>query len=540
MNIELEIKNKIRNSLKQMSFDINLDDIVIEHSRNNEHGDYASNVALQLSKLMHKNPREIASSIIENIDKSGLDKIEIAGPGFINFFISKTSISSGVANIINENKKYGQGENKNFRINVEFVSANPTGDLHLGHARCAAIGDSICRLYEKAGYDVTREFYVNDAGSQIEHLGDSIRARYLTLLGKDTPVPEDGYHGADIIDIATLMKNEVGDKYLSDSKESHDYFIHKGMELELDKIKRDLNLFRTNFDIYSFESDIRKDDAIKKTIEEYKDHIYKKDGALFLKTTDYLDDKDRPIQKSNGQYTYFMPDICYHLNKLSRHFDLLVDILGADHHGYIARMKSALMMKGYSKDILEVELVQVVRIIKDGQEVKMSKRTGNAITLRELCEDVGVDAVRYFFVERASSSHLDFDFDLAMEHSSNNPVYYAQYAHARLSKLLESGKEFGIDNSASLLKETYELNLLKQLLEFPNIIQIAAKDRAPQKLALYIHSLAQLVHEFYTNCRVLDQDNLDLTRSRLALCLASKIVLENALDVIGVSAPDKM
>ena len=540
MNIEEKLKERISNALASQGIVFPASSIIIEHSKSSEHGDYACNVALQLSKNLHKNPREIATIIISNIDRSGISKIEIAGPGFINFFLSQESIAKVISTIISQGSDFGKHKQNRLRVNVEFVSANPTGSLHLGHARCAAIGDSICRLYEAAGYDVTREYYINDAGAQVEHLGESISARYRTLLGIPTDVPTDGYHGDDIKKIASTIADESGNKYLNDSIDNRKYFVQKGIELELENIKRDLELFRVKFDVFSSESKIREGHRIESTIEKYKKFTYVSDGALFLKTTAFLDDKDRPIKKSDGQYTYFMPDIAYHLDKLSRKYDLLIDILGADHHGYIARMKSALMMQGYSRDILEVELVQVVRLMKDGVEVKMSKRTGNAVTLKELCEDVGIDASRYFFVSRAASSHLDFDLSLALEQNSSNPVYYAQYAHARLSKVLAAASDIDFDLEGKRLKEEQENELMVHLASYPSIILSSANERAPQKIVFYIQKLASLIHAFYTECHIINSDDKELTQSRLALAKASQIVMRNALDIIGVSAPDKM
>lgn len=540
MNIEEKLKERISNALASQGIVFPASSIIIEHSKSSEHGDYACNVALQLSKNLHKNPREIATIIISNIDRSGISKIEIAGPGFINFFLSQESIAKVISTIISQGSDFGKHKQNRLRVNVEFVSANPTGSLHLGHARCAAIGDSICRLYEAAGYDVTREYYINDAGAQVEHLGESISARYRTLLGIPTDVPTDGYHGDDIKKIASTIADESGNKYLNDSIDNRKYFVQKGIELELENIKRDLELFRVKFDVFSSESKIREGHRIESTIEKYKKFTYVSDGALFLKTTAFLDDKDRPIKKSDGQYTYFMPDIAYHLDKLSRKYDLLIDLLGADHHGYIARMKSALMMQGYSRDILEVELVQVVRLMKDGVEVKMSKRTGNAVTLKELCEDVGIDASRYFFVSRAASSHLDFDLSLALEQNSSNPVYYAQYAHARLSKVLAAASDIDFDLEGKRLKEEQENELMVHLASYPSIILSSANERAPQKIVIYIQKLASLIHAFYTECHIINSDDKELTQSRLALAKASQIVMRNALDIIGVNAPDKM
>ena len=541
MDIELELKTKIKNALNQLGVDVEIPDITIETTKNPLFGDYASNVAMKYCKIKQTNPRDLANKIIDVINKDGIEKIEIAGPGFINFFLEKNALNQIVSKIINEDENYGRGENQNKRVNVEFVSANPTGDLHLGHARIAAFGDSICRLYEFAGYDVTREYYINDAGNQINNLGKSLRARYHQAFNEDYPMPEDGYCAHDIVDIANKIKDEYGDIYLVDNKENFEALTNIGMKEELDKIKKDLHFFRVDFDVYTSERDIRKNNHVQEVLENlYSKYTYVEDGATFLKTSDFIDDKDRAVVKSDGSYTYLMPDIAYHLNKLSRHYDLLIDVLGADHHGYINRMKSALMMQGYSKDVLEVELVQVVRLIKDGEEVRMSKRTGTGISLRELCEEVGVDAVRYFFVSRAGSSHLDFDLNLATEQSSSNPVFYAQYAYARLSKVLSLAEDIELDISGKNLNKQQEIDLLKCLIDFPNVVKTSAKMRAPHAIATYIQRLASLIHSFYTECRVINRDDIKVTQSRLALAKASAIVMRNALNIIGVSAPTKM
>ena len=540
MNIETFLKNKILHAIKKIGLDIQEGEVVLEHPKDELRGDYATNAALQHAKKIGLKPRDLAAKIVEEIDRSGLTKIEIAGPGFLNFFIASNTLQAIVEDIVSQDRNYGRGMPKKQKINVEFVSANPTGDLHLGHARCAAIGDSICRLYEFAGYEITREFYVNDAGAQVNKMGASLRARYLNEFGIDASVPEDGYHGLDLVDIAKLVKEIHGDKLVADTEANMKTFIQEGIRLELEKIKKDLADFRVTFDLYSFETDVRKDGKVEKTLQDYREFTYLDNGATFLRTSAFLDDKDRPVVKSDGSYTYLMPDITYHLEKLSRGYDLLVDVLGADHHGYTNRMRSALMMKGYPAEIIDFELVQVVRLMKGDVEVKMSKRGGTTITLRELSEEVGVDATRYFFVARAATSHLDFDYDLALERSSSNPVYYAQYAHARLCKLLETGADIGLDISAKNLRESSEINLLKHLQEFPITIESCAKTREPYKVATYIQKLAGLTHAFYTECRVIDRDNPELSQSRLALCKASQIVMRNALNVLGVNAPEQM
>ena len=439
LTIEAQLKKALHDALLKMGQEIDEEKIVIERSKEKAHGDYATNVALQSARLFRKAPAIIAKEISENIDLDIIEKMEVAGPGFLNFFIKQDSLSGLIKTVIEKGDNYGRSNyGKGEKINVEFVSANPTGDLHLGHTRGAALGDSICRMYSFVGYDVTREFYVNDAGNQITNLAKSLFVRYHEAFGDNSlKLPEDGYYGEDVKNIAQIIKDECGDKYLTWNDETFEYLKKRGTQLELEKLNRDLKMFRVDFDVFSSELEIRRAGLIEKVLEKMKPYIYEQDNATFLRTTDFSDDKDRVIVKSDGSYTYLLPDIAYHYDKLSRGFKLLVDCLGADHHGYINRMKSALQMLGYSPDILEIELIQMVRLFKDGQEYKMSKRTGNAVSMRELCEEVGIDAVRYFFVSRAGSSHLDFDLDLVSKMDSSNPVFYAQYAHARLSKVLE-------------------------------------------------------------------------------------------------------
>ena len=539
MDIVETLKLKIQKALHDLGQEVSLNEIIIEKSKDTTHGDYASNIAMKFARAFGKAPRDVAQLIVDNLDLEGIDKIEIAGPGFINFFMKNDSLQAYVSKILKDGDNFGRLEKKNLKVNVEFVSANPTGLLHVGTARGAAIGDSICRILDFAGYDVTREYYINDAGSQITNLALSIQARYMELFGLKAEIPEDGYAGNDIIEIAKQIKDEMGDKIFGMS-DPVSYFKEKGMHIELQRIIKDLDTFRVHFDIFSSEKEIRANNAIEKEIEFLKEYVYEEDNALFLKTTAFLDDKDRVIKKSNGDYTYFMPDICYHVNKMSRGYDFIIDILGADHHGYINRMKSALMMHGYKEDALHVELIQMVRFLKNGQEFKASKRRGDAITLRDVCEEVGVDAMRYFFAMRAASGHLDFDMDLAKEQSANNPVYYAQYAHARLCSILEQGADIKLDESGKLLSQPSEMALLKHLADFSKVVNDAAKEKAPYKIANYIHALAELVHVFYNECRVIDRENLELSGSRLALVKASQIVVKNALALIGVSAPIHM
>ncbi len=544
MTGEQELKAALLKAAEQCGLAIKSDDIVIENTKDHVHGDYASNLAMRFAKSSGKKPLELANLIKEKLVCPAIDHVEIAGPGFINFFMKHESLGSIVNEILEKGKDYGRGEPNGIKVDVEYVSANPTGDLHLGHTRGAALGDSTANLYSFAGYNVTREYYLNDCGNQVAHLGHSLGIRYRELYGKTNEMlGDDDYHGADLIEIAKSIKEKYGDKYLEDNEENRKFFIRYGIDTEFGKIQKDLADFRVHFDKISYESDIRKGSRIQDTIKELEDkgYVYTKDGAKYLKTTAFLDDKDRPIVKSDGSYTYFMPDICYHYDKMSRGFDFLVDMLGADHHGYINRMKSALMMKGYSKDVLNCEIYQIVRVYKNGEEVKMSKRTGKAITHRELVADCGVDAVRYFFSEKAGTSHLDFNYDLATSQSKDNPVYYAQYAHARCYSLLSLGDDISLDSSLKGLKGgAKESELLKQLTDFPALVQNAAAIRAPYKVAGYIQKLASLVHEYYASTKIIDRGDLVGTGGRLALMKAAMIVLENSLGLLGVSAPTKM
>jgi len=530
------------------SVEIDINNIVIEIPKNNKNGDYATNAAMKFSKLLDDKPLNVAQKIKDNFayDKYNVDYIEIAGPGFINLFMNKESLANSILDIIKKGKDYGQWTTRDDRlINVEYVSANPTGDLHLGHARQASLGDAITRIYKKAGYNVVREYYINDAGNQINNLAQSTIVRYHQLFDIEMEMPEDGYFGQDIIDIATMIKTLVKDKYLSDtSEECFEYFKQTALQFELDKLKKDLKDFNVEFEIWTSEQKLYDDGKVAASLDilAEKDAIYEKDGAIWLKSLEYGDDKDRVLKKSDGTYTYLAPDIANHIQKIDNGADYMVNLWGADHHGYIKRMQVAIEIVSGKKGLLDVDIVQMVRLISDGQEVKMSKRTGNAIGLRELCEEVGVDAVRYFFAARSGSSHFDFDLDLASSKSNENPVYYAQYAHARMCSILEISKELELSDEVetSLLDNQKEVDLIKHLNEFVSVIDDAAKIRAPHRVTNYIQRLASLFHSYYNECKVIDRDNMELTNARLKLLQACQITLENALELIGVSAPKKM
>ncbi len=541
MSIEEKIKKELTNIVSSMGISISLSEIELSNSKVKEHGDFASNLALRLQGKLHKKGLEIAKDICSKFSLPEVDKVEVAGPGFINFFLASKNIVSVIDEVLKNNENFANltlGQNK--KTLLEYVSANPTGALHLGHARGAAIGDSLARILKKAGYNVTREYYVNDAGNQIDNLAKSLQARYLQEFNIDAKVPDNGYHGEDIVSFAKKLKDEYGDKYVQTN--DLEFFKEKGIELALNNIKKDLKNFRVEFDVFTSEKAIRKAHKVEEVLKELKPYLYEKDGAIFLNTTKDGDDKDRVIIKNDGSYTYLLPDIAYHKDKFDRGFEYLIDLFGADHHGYVIRLKSALKSLGYNPDNLSIDLVQMVRLFKDGQEFKMSKRTGNAVSLKELCEEVGVDGVRFFFVSRANSQHLDFNLDLAKSMSSTNPVYYCQYAHARLCTILEmaSKNNFILSSDYSLLKDESELNLCKKLEEYKLAIKDSALTMQPCKITIYVRELAGAINEFYTKCRILDSENLALTQARLSLVKASQIVLKDALNLIGVSAPNHM
>ena len=550
MDFNTKLNSLLLDAIKQAGLNVDPSSFTfaIDIPKDNKNGDYATNVALQISKIVKGNPKAIAEQIKAKIEleKNGLEKVEIAGPGFINFFVSKTMLADNLKEILKQASDYGKtklAETQSY--NVEFISANPTGRLHLGHARQAALGDSLCRILSAAGYKVTREYYVNDLGSQVQNLAVSVRARYLELFGLEAKIPEDGYFGEDIKAVAKDLQKKFGDKFKTDeSKEALKQIRDFAIEAELNIIKQDLKDYRVEMDLFSSESAIKERGMVEQTLQILKEvgSLYEADGATFFKSTQFGDDKDRVLIKSDKTYTYLTPDIAYHVDKLSRGYDYLVDLLGADHHGYINRLKAAIMALGHDKNKLEVDIVQMVRLIKDGAEYKMSKRAGNAVTLADLVEEVGVDAARYFFVSRSGDSHFDFDISLAKTYSNDNPVYYAQYAHARMNSIITQAAK--IDSSKvekfDLLVTNQEVNLIKHLLEFKQVILDTAKMREPYQITIYIQKIAQLFHSFYNECRVVDENNLELSAQRLLLVKATKIVLANALNLIGVNAPQSM
>lgn len=526
-------------------------EVVLEVPKDKVHGDLATNIAMQLTRIAKKNPRQIAEDIIANLDlkKGDIEHAEIAGPGFINFTLNKSYLYPVIQVVAEQGENYGRIEHgKGEKVEVEFVSANPTGSLHLGHARGAAFGDALCNIFDFAGYQVTREYYINDAGNQVSNLSSSIEARYLQELGQDAVMPEDGYHGADIKGFAKELVAQEGDRLLSQSPgERAAFFRQYGLEKELQKIQRDLEAFRVKFDIWFSETSLYETGQVLDALDELRERgeVYELDGATWLRTTAYGDDKDRVLIKNDGTYTYLTPDIAYHKDKYGRGYDKMINIWGADHHGYIPRMKAAMQGLGNDPEKLVVLIAQMVSLFQDGEKVKMSKRTGKAVTMEDLMAEVGVDAIRYFFTMRSIDSHLDFDMDLAISTSNENPVFYVQYAHARICSIYRQAEEQGIqlpELSAidySLLTSEHEYNLLHKMGELPQEVALAAENYAPHRLIRYVYELASMMHSYYKAERTLT-DNEAQTAARLALLGSVRTVIVNVLRLVGVSAPERM
>ena len=524
-------------------------DVLLEVPPQKEFGDFATNIAMQSARIAHKSPRMIADVLLKHLDAPWLEKAEIAGAGFINFFLKHDIIYDTLCHILEQGKQYGQAPLRaEDTVQVEYVSANPTGPLHVGHGRGAAYGSALVNLLRAAGYNVQSEYYINDAGNQMNNLAASVNARYLELLGKKAEIPENGYHGADIIDTARAIIEQDGDKYLQmDEKDRLEIFKNRAYEEKLKALKRDLESFNVTFDKWFSERTLHPE-AIKKACETLKGNgnMYEKDGALWLKSTAYGDDKDRVVIRDNGVPTYLAADIAYHKNKYERQFKKLINIWGADHHGYVARVKAAMAALGLDPNQLEILLLQMVSLFRNGELVKMSKRTGQAITLNELIEEVGTDAARYFFIMRSLDTQLDFDLDLAKSHSNENPVYYIQYANARIfsiyKQIAENGDVFDMtwkNTKWDKLKEERELALIKKMAAYPEEIRKAAADRAPHRIAHFVYEMAGLFHAFYNNCHIIQSDK-ELEEARLALVTAVQITIANCLAVLGISAPETM
>ena len=522
-----------------------LPEVSLEVPPKKEFGDFATNFAMQSAKIFRTSPKKIAEEIKSRLDANFIEKVEIAGAGFMNFYLKSDVIYSELKNIYDA-ENFGQLPPKNNpTIQVEYVSANPTGLLHVGHGRGAAAGSAIVNILRAAGYNVESEYYINDAGNQMENLAKSVNARYLELLGQTVEFPEDGYHGADIIDTTKKIIERDGDKYLSlPEDERLKIFQDLAYADKLAELKKDLAAFRVEFDTWFSERTLHPEkinDAIK--VLRDKGEIYEKDGALWLGSEKYGDDKDRVVVRDNGVPTYLAADIAYHKNKFERGFGTLINLWGADHHGYIARVKAAMTALGFDADKLKVLLLQMVSLYRGGELVRMSKRTGESITLRELMEEVGTDAARYFFLMRSIDSQLDFDLDLAKKQSSENPVYYIQYAHARICSIFRQAEEVGLklDDAPkfSMMTTAAEIDLINKIFEYPEEIEKAALEFAPQRIARYAYDLAAQFHSFYRDCRILGVD-VELAKARLGLIKVTAHAIKHALNLLGVSAPTSM
>lgn len=523
-----------------------LPSILLEEPPEKELGDFATNFAMQSARVFRQPPQKIAAAIQEHLTGDWLERAEVAGPGFLNLYLKKTVLADTLRAVLAAGETFGTlPPNGAPRIQVEYVSANPTGPLHVGHGRGAAVGSALVKLLRTAGYAVDSEYYVNDAGNQMNLLAVSVNARYLELLGKPVEFPENGYHGADIVETAQRIIDRDGDKYLALPEEERlQLFQDVAYREKLAALEEDLTDFGVTFDRWYSERTLHPD-AVHRVVDVLLERgkAYEQEGAVWLRSTDYGDDKDRVIFRDNGVPTYLAADIAYHADKYERGYGRLINIWGADHHGYVARVKAAMAALGHDPEKLTVLLLQMVSLYRGGQVVKLSKRTGETVTLRELMEEVGVDAARYFFLMRSLDSQLDFDLDLATKKSNENPVYYIQYAHARISSIFRQANEAGIavrdGNELELLTDETEIALIKKIASYPEEIARAAEDFAPQRIARYSHELAGAFHSFYNKCRIVGQEPA-LASARLALVLATGRAIRNSLGVLGVTAPEKM
>jgi len=524
-------------------------EFVIEVPKDSGHGDFACNAAMLLARQARMAPRQIAEIITMHvkIEENLVDKVEVAGAGFINFFLHDSWLYEIPAMVIRMGDRFGENPRTHKKVQVEFVSANPTGNLHMGNARGGALGDTLANVLSRAGYDVKREFYINDCGNQIEVFGRSLEARYLQLMGQDVDFPENGYAGQDVVDTVKNIIREYKDRLLSlNSAERQQQMVDFALREKVGYIKKTLLDFGIEYDVWFSEKTLHDQGKVEAVIEylRERDYIYEQEGALWLKTTLFGDEKDEVLLRANGLPTYFAADIAYHKDKFDRGFDWVINIWGADHHGHVARMKGAMQAIGYNPDQLDIMLMQLVRLYRGGQIVRMSKRTGTTVSLDELIEEVGRDAARFFFVMRSPDSHLDFDLELAKQQSQENPVYYVQYAHARIMSIFRQAMAAGV--SMPELGEndftgwgTEELQIIRKIADFPEEIAIAARTMAPHRIARYVLDLAGMFHSFYNHQRVINEDKA-LQDARLVLMECTRITLKNALDILGVSAPEQM
>ena len=524
----------------------------IEVPADRTHGDFAVNAAMVWTKLFRMPPRAIADIIVNNLSLDGtfIDRAEVAGPGFINLFLSDRYYAAIVSDVLENGEDYGSSDiGKGQKVMVEFVSANPTGPMHIGNARGGALGDCLAAVLSKAGYDVTREFYVNDAGNQIAKFGASLEARYLQIYKPETEFPEDGYHGADITERAKEFAAINGDAYVEASEEERrKALVDYALPLNIKGLEDDLLKYRIKYDVWFKESSLYESGAIDDILKILREKglLYEKDGAVWYKATEYGDEKDEVLVRANGNPTYFAGDIAYHYNKFAvRGFDRVINVWGADHHGHVARLKGAMNAVGLDGDKLDIVLMQLVRLVRDGEVVKVSKRTGKSITLKTLLDEVPLDAARFIFNSKEPNTHLEFDLDLAVEQSSQNPVYYVQYAHARICSILRNLSAEGIEprkctkDQLTLLKAPEERELIRRISEFTGEIEASAKSYDSARITRYVYDVATLFHKFYNSCRV-KNDNADLMQARIALCIAAKTVISNILAMLKISAPESM
>ena len=540
MSIKKEIKQIIAKSLDSLNIEYNSAEIIIDTPKLENNGDYSTNIALILTKKLKKPPLEIANLIKENINSNIFAKVEIASPGFINIYLKKERLYQEINKILTEGKNYGKnnlGNNK--KILLEYVSANPTGTLHIGHGRGATYGDNLSRIMSYCGYDVTREYYINDAGNQMNNLGISIKERYKELCNLPFNIPEDGYHGKEIIAIAKTIYDSYKEEKLTENIE---YFKQVGLNVLMQQIKKDLDNYRVNFDVFTSEQSLYDKGEVENVLNQLKKNndCYIKEDALWLNTSKYGDEKDRVIVKNDGNYTYFLPDIAYHVNKIKRGYQELIDVLGADHHGYINRLKASLEILGYDSSILNVKILQMVRLLKDGEEVKISKRTGKTITLNDLIDEVGINATRYFFASKSLDTQMDFDLSLAVKNSNENPVYYIEYANARIASLLNNyKKEIAAKEEYKTIEEPLAYTIMNKLLKFTDTIIVAAKKQQPHIICNYVYELTSLFHTYYSSTKFITDDE-EYTNDRIALLSAIKIVINNSLNLIGIIPREQM
>lgn len=546
------IIDSIKKNIKQGNFQIeDIPEIILLTPKNKTHGDLATNIALQLSRVSKLKPIDIAHFIVDNLDTENnvIDKVEIAQPGFINIKLKENWLYQVINEIREKGEDYGKVNlGKGKRIQVEFVSVNPTGPLHIGHGKCAVVGDALSNILKAVGFEVEKEYYINDQGRQIDLLGQSVQVRYNNLLGKNEEFPSEGYKGEYIVDIAKNIINKFQDKYKGkDDEESKEFFQEFTLKKILEGIREDLKDFGVEFDVWFSERSLYERNKLQEVIEllQQRGFLYKEKGALWLKSTAFGDEKDRVVIRENDMPTYFASDIAYHQDKYQRGFKKVIDIWGADHHGYIQRMKAAVQALGYPEDSLDVLIVQFVTLIKDGKEVGMSTRGGEFITLKDLIQEVGKDVARYFFLMRSYDSHTEFDLNIAKSQSMENPVYYIQYAYARICSIIKKAEQAGIQFykgkviNLQLLDKEEEFELIKKLSLLKEIIKKAALTWKPHLLTTYLYDLASSFHKYYTVHRIITEDE-ELTRARLLLIDCTRIVLLNSLRLLGISAPESM